>query len=89
MNITLGEDLAWQERKAASFAFTPFYSGYTVGWTEARKDLRFNGFVPTEFLYRRRSQRHKEADLSPPRWPLPGLQSALTGVTIQIRRLRS
>ena len=51
MNITLGEDLAWQERKAASFAFTPFYSGYTVGWTEGRKNLRFNGFVPTEFLY--------------------------------------
>src|SRR5579859_8156429 len=51
MNITLGEDLAWQQRKAASFAFTPYYSGYTVGWTEARKGLRFNGFVPTEFLY--------------------------------------
>jgi Patatin-like phospholipase len=51
MNITLGEDLAWQQRKAASFAFTPYYSGYTVGWTEAHKGLRFNGFVPTEFLY--------------------------------------
>ena len=51
MNITLGEDLAWQERKAASFAFTPFYSGYTVGWTGEKKDLHFNGFVPTEFLY--------------------------------------
>jgi hypothetical protein len=51
MNITLGEDLAWQQRKAASFAFTPYYSGYTVGWTEANKNLRFNGFVPTEFLY--------------------------------------
>ncbi len=51
MNITLGEDLAWQQRKAASFAFTPYYSGYTVGWTEAHKNLRFNGFVPTEFLY--------------------------------------
>jgi hypothetical protein len=51
MNITFGEDLAWQERKAASFAFTPFYSGYTVGWTEGKKKLRFNGFVPTEFVY--------------------------------------
>ena len=38
MNITTGEDLAWQERKAASFAFTPLYSGYTVGWTEWRKE---------------------------------------------------
>jgi hypothetical protein len=51
MNITTGEDLAWQERKAASFAFTPFYSGYTVGWTEWRKNLSFNGFVPTRMLY--------------------------------------
>jgi hypothetical protein len=51
MNITTGEDLAWQERKAASFAFTPLYSGYTVGWTEWRKNLSFNGFVPTSVLY--------------------------------------
>src|ERR1700691_2841456 len=51
MNITLGEDLAWQERKAASFAFTPFYSGYTVGWTGDNNRIRFNGFVPTRFLY--------------------------------------
>jgi hypothetical protein len=51
MNITTGEDLAWQERKAASFAFTPLYSGYTVGWTEWRKNLSFNGFVPTSALY--------------------------------------
>jgi hypothetical protein len=51
MNITLGEDLAWQQRKAASFAFTPFYSGYTVGWTGNDNNIRFNGFVPTEFLY--------------------------------------
>ena len=51
MNITTGEDLAWQERKAASFAFTPLYSGYTVGWTEWRKNLSFNGFVPTAALY--------------------------------------
>jgi hypothetical protein len=49
LNLTFGEDLAWQERKAASFAFTPLYSGYDVPWTEARGDttLRFNGFVQT------------------------------------------
>lgn len=49
LNLTFGEDLAWQERKAASFAFTPLYSGYTVGWTSGGKDeeLSFNGFVPT------------------------------------------
>jgi hypothetical protein len=49
LNLTFGEDLAWQERKAASFAFTPLYSGYTVGWTAGRRgdELSFNGFVPT------------------------------------------
>jgi predicted acylesterase/phospholipase RssA len=51
MNITTGEDLAWQERKAASFAFAPLYSGYTVGWTQWRKNLKFNGFVPTSMIY--------------------------------------
>jgi hypothetical protein len=52
MNITLGEDLAFQERKAASFAFTPLYSGYTVGWTEGSRGVQFNGFVPTrDFAY--------------------------------------
>ncbi len=29
LNIVRGDSLAWQERKAAAFAFTPFYSGYT------------------------------------------------------------
>jgi hypothetical protein len=51
LNLTHGEDLAWQERKAASFVFTPLYSGYDVGWTAAknsRKAMRFNGFVQTE-----------------------------------------
>ncbi|HXJ15462.1 MAG TPA: hypothetical protein VNH19_24580, partial [Candidatus Limnocylindrales bacterium] len=49
LNLTFGEDLAWQERKAASFAITPLYSGYDVGWTAARgkSNLRFNGFVET------------------------------------------
>ncbi|MGC2108210.1 MAG: patatin-like phospholipase family protein [Candidatus Korobacteraceae bacterium] len=49
LNLTFGEDLAWQERKAASFAFTPLYSGYTVGWTSGKQGdkLSFNGFVPT------------------------------------------
>lgn len=55
LNLTFGEDLAWQERKAASFAITPLYCGYDVPWTESRGDvttLRFNGFVKTEnFAY--------------------------------------
>jgi hypothetical protein len=56
LNLTFGEDLAWQERKGASFAFTPLYSGYHVGWTAENRrhpDTEFNGFVPTmEYAYR-------------------------------------
>ena len=50
LNLTFGEDLAWQERKAASFAFTPLYSGYDVPWTASKgadTRQRFNGFVRT------------------------------------------
>ncbi len=32
LNITQGDDLAWQQRKAASFCFSPLWSGY---WLEA------------------------------------------------------
>lgn len=50
LNISTGEDLAWQERKAASFAFSPVLSGYHVPWTGShyRGQLSFNGFVPTD-----------------------------------------
>jgi hypothetical protein len=51
INLTRGEDLAWQERKAASFIFSPLYCGYDVGWTAAKhssRPMRFNGFVETE-----------------------------------------
>ena len=50
LNLTTGEDLATQERKGTSFAFTPLYSGYSVSWTDgrARKHVSYNGFVPTE-----------------------------------------
>jgi hypothetical protein len=54
LNISVGEDLAWQERKAASFAFTPVLSGYYVPWTglHYKGQLSYNGFVPTErFAY--------------------------------------
>lgn len=33
LNITQGGDLAWQQRKAASFSFTPFTSGYWLDST--------------------------------------------------------
>lgn len=50
LNISVGEDLAWQERKAASFAFSPLLSGYYVPWTGDRYhgQLSYNGFVPTD-----------------------------------------
>ena len=50
LNLTTGEDLASQERKGASFAFTPLLSGYSVSWTDAGKDekVSLNGYVPTK-----------------------------------------
>lgn len=52
INLTFGEDLAWQERKAASFIFTPLYSGYSVGFTsehllDKRPMYTYNGFTRT------------------------------------------
>lgn len=53
INLTTGEDLAYQERKAASFAFTPLFTGFNVGWTSGSDNTnQFNGFVPTqEYVY--------------------------------------
>ena len=51
INLSFGQDLAVQERKGASFAFTPLYSGYHVGWTSSRgtdKKTGFNAYVPTD-----------------------------------------
>ena len=55
LNLTTGEDLATQERKGTSFAFTPLYSGYSVPWTDGQRNdaVSFNGYVPTdEYAYR-------------------------------------
>jgi hypothetical protein len=50
LNLSFGEDLAWQERKAASFAFGPVCSGYDVAWTAGKPGTKLNycGFVATE-----------------------------------------
>ncbi len=55
INLTMGEDLAYQERKASSFAFTPLFSGFNVGWTAASDaSNQFNGFVSTrDYVYTR------------------------------------
>ncbi len=48
LNLSFGEDLAYQERKGTSFVFTPLYCGYDVGWTEADgRRVQFNGYAPT------------------------------------------
>jgi hypothetical protein len=51
VNLTFGEELGWQDRKGASFAVTPLFTGYHVGWTAEKgsgADTSFNGFVPTK-----------------------------------------
>ena len=56
LNLSEGDELAWQERKAASFVFTPLYTGYETPWsprTASRGHLRFNAFAETaRFAYR-------------------------------------
>ena len=54
LNLTTGKELATQERKGASFTFTPLYSGYSVSWTQGKHgEVSLNGFVPTEeYAYR-------------------------------------
>jgi hypothetical protein len=43
LNLVKGDDLAWQERKAQSFVFTPFYSGYNF---RSRHDLTEDRLAP-------------------------------------------
>jgi predicted acylesterase/phospholipase RssA len=56
LNLSDGDELAWQERKAASFVFTPLYTGYDTPWSAraaARGNMRFSAFVDTaKFAYR-------------------------------------
>jgi hypothetical protein len=42
LNLVKGQDLAWQERKAASFVMTPKYCGYDV-WLEEQDSLMLAG----------------------------------------------
>jgi len=48
LNLVSGEELAWQERKAASFVFTPLYSGFQVrNGAATEPGLQPHGFRPT------------------------------------------
>ncbi len=57
LNVTHGKRLAWQERKAQSFVFTPLYCGYEVGpdrqpLMAKKKPLEMAGYRPTsDYLY--------------------------------------
>jgi hypothetical protein len=56
VNLTFGKDLAYQDRKGTSFAFSPLFTGYHVGWTAEDGEVStttYNGFVPTrDYAYR-------------------------------------
>jgi glycerophosphoryl diester phosphodiesterase len=52
LNLVAGQDLAWQERKATSFVFTPKYCGYDVDRAVLNKShLSSDGYVPTKAFY--------------------------------------
>lgn len=55
LNLVGGQDLAWQERKATSFVFTPKHCGYDLDRAVLTKthDLqRSEAYVPTRSYYR-------------------------------------
>jgi len=51
LNLVTGENLAWQERRAASFVFTPHYAGYEVtpepGVAPGSRRIASDGYRPT------------------------------------------
>lgn len=57
VTLTFGQDLAFQDRKGTSFAFTPLYCGYHItstAETETARVTTYNGFVPTvDYGFRR------------------------------------
>ncbi|MFZ0959926.1 MAG: patatin-like phospholipase family protein [Terriglobia bacterium] len=62
LDVTHGKRLAWQERKAESFSFTPLYCGFKVGPDRQplvagrKKPLEPNGYRPTrDYIY---SEKH-------------------------------
>jgi glycerophosphoryl diester phosphodiesterase len=53
LNLVAGQDLAWQERKATAFVFTPKYCGYDVDRAvlTKRRQRSSDGYVPTKAFY--------------------------------------
>ncbi len=67
VTLTFGGDLAWQERKGTSFAFTPLFSGYHVGWTANRtKNAEEDRAAKSRFGSVRKQIRAAQTWLHPP-----------------------
>jgi len=76
LNLSSGRNLAWQERKGASFIFTPLYSGYDTGrdasGTSASRRMRVGGdaggdsarlgYYPTQLVAKTRHEPETAAD---------------------------
>jgi hypothetical protein len=60
LNLVAGKELAWQERKAASFVFTPLYCGYELANGAAYRQSNYAGFGY------RRTEDYAERDLLGP-----------------------
>lgn len=48
LNLVAGQELAWQERKGASFVFTPLATGFEVHEGKTTRKLEEHGFRPTQ-----------------------------------------
>jgi predicted acylesterase/phospholipase RssA len=68
LNITHGRNLAWQERKAAAFTFTPWYCGFELGPSTGDADagpllsagrVRTGGYRPSEDWASQRDEQRK------------------------------
>jgi hypothetical protein len=54
LNLVKGEDLAWQERKAEPFVFTPKYCGFDIdraALTKVKSKLSSQAYVPTAHFF--------------------------------------
>jgi len=66
LNLTGGQELAYQERQGASFALTPLYCGYSAGWTASRNArAQVNRFVPTpKYVYTGKKKMNEATGIS-------------------------
>lgn len=72
LNLVAGDDLAWQQRKAASFTFTPLYCGYK--FPDSAPEV-IDAFVPT------RAYMHDDAT-GAEQGPMLGSLMAVSGAAV-------